>query len=124
MRRGCDTALDLAERLHGHPAVTRVNYPGLPDYPGQAVAAAQMQGGFGGLLSFELAGREQAEAVERSVQLIHPATSLGSVESLMEYRARIEPQGRVPQGLLRLAVGLEHPDDLWADLAQALDAAG
>ena len=71
------------------------------------------------------AGRpEQAEAVERSVQLIHPATSLGSVESLMEYRARIEPQGSVPQGLLRLAVGLEHPDDLWADLAQALDAAG
>jgi cystathionine gamma-synthase len=124
VRRACDTALDLAGRLQEHPAVTRVNYPGLPGHPGHDVAAAQMHDGFGSLLSFELAGREQAEAVERSVQLIHPATSLGSVESLMEYRARIEPEGRVPEGLLRVAVGLEHPDDLWDDLAQALDAAG
>jgi cystathionine gamma-synthase len=62
--------------------------------------------------------------VERELRLIHPATSLGSVESLIERCDRIEPAGRVAPGLLRLSVGLEHPDDLWADLAQALDTAG
>ena len=97
-----------------------VRYPGLTGDPGHELAARQMHGGFGGLLSFQLADAEAAEAVERSLQLIHPATSLGSVESLIERRGRIEPEGRVPEGLLRLSVGLEHPDDLWADLEQAL----
>ena len=81
-----------------------------------------MHGGFGGLLSFQVADAEAAETVERSLRLIHPATSLGGVESLIERRGRIEPEGRVPGGLLRLSVGLEHSDDLWADLEQALDA--
>ena len=81
-----------------------------------------MRGGFGGLMAFQVADAEAAEAVERALHLIHPATSLGGVESLIERRARIEPQGRVPEGLLRLSVGLEHPDDLWADLEQALDS--
>jgi cystathionine gamma-synthase len=82
-----------------------------------------MQGGYGGLFSFVLATAEQAETLEQSLQLIHPATSLGSVESLIERRDRIEPTGRVAPGLLRMSVGLEHADDLWADLSQALDAA-
>ena len=69
------------------------------------------------------AGAEQADGVERALELIHPATSLGSVESLIERRDRIEPDGRVAPGLLRMSVGLEHPDDLWSDLSQALDAA-
>jgi cystathionine gamma-synthase len=73
------------------------------------------------MLSFQVADAEAAEAVERALHLIHPATSLGSVESLIERRGRIEQEGRVPEGLLRLSVGLEHPDDLWADLEQALD---
>ena len=120
VQRQSATALDLAGRLAGHPAVRRVHYPGLPDAPGHDVARRQMQGGFGGLLAFELDGAEAAEQVERLLQLIHPATSLGSVESLIERRDRIEPEGRVPAGLLRLSVGLEHPDDLWADLEQAL----
>jgi cystathionine gamma-synthase len=123
VRQHCETALDLAGRLSEHPAVTAVNYPGLPSDPGHELASRQMRGGYGGLLSFLLATAEQAETLERSLQLIHPATSLGSVESLIERRDRIEPAGRVAAGLLRMSVGLEHPDDLWADLSQALDAA-
>jgi cystathionine gamma-synthase len=123
VRQHCETALDLAGRLSEHPAVTAVNYPGLAGDPGHQLASRQMRGGYGGLLSFVLETAEQAETLERSLQLIHPATSLGSVESLIERRDRIEPAGRVAPGLLRMSVGLEHADDLWADLAQALDAA-
>jgi cystathionine gamma-synthase len=123
VRRQSDTALALAERLTSHPAVTAVSYPGLPGHPGHELAARQMQGGFGCLVAFELATAEQAEAVEQHLQVIHPATSLGSVESLIERRDRIEPAGRIAPGLLRMSVGLEHPDDLWADLEQALAAA-
>jgi cystathionine gamma-synthase len=79
-----------------------------------------MQGGFGGLLSFVLADAAAAERVEDGLRLIRRATSLGSVESLIERRARVEPPGRVPEGLLRLSVGLEDVDDLWDDLQQAL----
>ena len=123
VRQHCETALDLAGRLSEHPAVTAVNYPGLPTHPGHELATRQMQGGYGGLFSFVLATAEQAETLERSLQLIHPATSLGSVESLIERRDRIEPAGRVAPGLLRMSVGLEHPDDLWDDLSQALACA-
>jgi cystathionine gamma-synthase len=123
VQRQCETALDLALRLATHPSVTAVSYPGLPEHPGHEVAARQMHGGFGCLVAFELPTAEQAEAVERHLQLIHPATSLGSVESLIERRGRIEQPGRVAPGLLRMSVGLEHPDDLWADLEQALAAA-
>jgi cystathionine gamma-synthase len=122
--RQSESALTLAARLSGHPVVTAVSYPGLLTHPGHALAAQQMQGGFGCLVAFELATTERAETVERELRLIHPATSLGSVESLIERRDRIEPAGRVAPGLLRLSVGLEHPDDLWADLTQALDTAG
>jgi cystathionine gamma-synthase len=123
VRRQSETALDLATRLAADERVPVVRYPGLPAHPQHDVASRQMTGGFGGLLSFELPTAEQAEAVERALGLIHPATSLGSVESLIERRDRIEPSGRVAPGLLRMSVGLEHPDDLWADLSQAIEFA-
>jgi cystathionine gamma-synthase len=103
--------------------VTRVHYPGLPDHPGHEIASRQMHGGFGGLLSFELADAATAERAEGGLRLIRRATSLGGVESLCERRDRFEPDGRVPPGLLRLAVGLEHVEDLWEDLEQAIAGA-
>ena len=123
VRRQSETALDLATRLAADDRVPVVRYPGLPGHPQHDLARRQMTGGFGGLLSFELPTAEQAEAVEGALRLIHPATSLGSVESLIERRDRIEPSGRVAPGLLRMSVGLEHPDDLWADLSQAIEIA-
>ncbi|MDX6551678.1 MAG: cystathionine gamma-synthase, partial [Gaiellales bacterium] len=110
----------LARRLEAHDAVVAVHYPGLEGHPGHDVAVRQMHGGFGGLLAFETPDSASAEAVERSLRLIHPATSLGSVETLIERRDRIEPSGRVAPGLLRLSAGLEDVDDLWDDLSQAL----
>jgi cystathionine gamma-synthase len=110
------SALELARRLAEHPRVERVHYPGL----GDPLAARWMEGGFGGLLSFEVAG--DARAVEQATRVITNATSLGGVESLLETRARWEG-GRVPPTLLRLSVGLEDVDDLWADLANALERA-
>jgi cystathionine gamma-synthase len=117
VERQSASALELARRLQSHPGVERVFYPGL----GDPVAARYMTA-FGGLLSFLVAaGRDAAEQVERSTTVIHNATSLGGVESLLETRARWEGD-RVPPSLVRLAVGLEDVDDLWADLEQALAA--
>lgn len=112
----------VAEFLAGHPAVTAVHYPGLGDHPGHETAARQMSL-FGGVLSFQVqGGRERAFAVAAGVRLFTRATSLGATESLIEHRASIEgPESAVPQDLLRLSIGLEHPDDLIDDLAQALD---
>lgn len=118
--RQCASALDLANRLESHASVVAVHYPGLPHHPDHAISAIQMSGGFGGLLSFEVADAPAAERVIASLQLIHGATSLGSVESLIERRGRIEPSGRVPDGLLRLSVGIENVEDLWSDLQAAL----
>jgi cystathionine gamma-synthase len=109
-------ALELARRLDGHPLVRRVRYPGLAD-----PVAARYVSAFGPLLSFDVDGGEQALAVERGLRLIENATSLGGVASTLEARARWEGD-RVPAGLLRLSVGLESIDDLWADLTQALEA--
>jgi len=106
IHRQTESARELAERLRDHPAVATVRYPG-----------------FGGLLSFDVAGADEAHHVETSVRLIVNATSLGGVHSLLEARARWEGT-RVPPGLLRLSVGLEPVEDLWADLAQALEATG
>jgi cystathionine gamma-synthase len=116
VRRQCASALELARRLAGHPRVERVRYPGLDD----PLAARWMEGGFGGLLSFDVAG--DARAVEEATQVITNATSLGGIGSLLETRARWEG-GRVPPNLLRLSVGLEDVEDLWADLTQALERA-
>jgi cystathionine gamma-synthase len=114
VKRQSATALELSRRLAEHPAVERVRYPGLGD-----PVAAEYVDEFGPLLSFDVAGAEAAVQVERSLELIENATSLGGVASTLEARSRWEPD-RVPPGLLRLSVGLEDVEDLWADLAQAL----
>ncbi|MEM6940787.1 MAG: PLP-dependent transferase [Pseudomonadota bacterium] len=121
MREMSANAMKLALFLADHPAVEAVLYPGLPDHPGHAVAARQMPGGFGGLLSFIVKGeRESALRTVGRLNLFHRATSLGGVESLVEHRHSIEPDTGIPQGLIRLSVGIEAADDLVADLAQAL----
>ena len=121
--RQVETAAELARRLAAHPDVHAVHYPGLPSHPEHELARRQMPGGAGGVLAFELADGVIAGRCEESVRLVRNATSLGGVETLIERRARIEPEGRVPEGLLRLAIGLESVDDLWADLAQAIATA-
>jgi cystathionine gamma-synthase len=119
----CASAARLAARLAAHPRVTAVHYPGLADHPQHALAARQMDG-FGGMLSFQVAGGEAAAlAVAARVRLFTRATSLGGTESLIEHRASIESQpSPTPPDLLRVSVGLEHVDDLAADLEQALEA--
>jgi cystathionine gamma-synthase len=122
MRQVSRSAARIALHLAQNTLIARVRYPGLPDDPGNAIAARQMQGGFGGMLSIELAdGEEAAIALAAHVQLWRRATSLGGPESLIEHRASIEgPDSRTPRSLLRLSVGLEDPADLIADLDQAL----
>jgi cystathionine gamma-synthase len=117
------SAQTLAERLAEHPAIRDVLYPGLATSAGHSVAAKQMQGGFGGMLSIRVkGGAAAAVAAAANVRLWHRATSLGGVESLIEHRASIEGAGTpVPDDLLRLSVGIEAADDLWNDLAAALD---
>ena len=115
-------ALAIAQRLRGHPKLSHVLYPGLPTHPGHAVAARQMQGGFGGMMSLRLAGGEGAAvAFAAKLRVWKRATSLGSVESLAEHRASVEGPGTLcPPDLVRLSVGVEHVDDLIADIEQAL----
>ncbi len=119
----CANAGKIAAFLATRAEVERVNYPGLASHPGHAVAARQMRD-FGGMLSIELrGGREAALAMASRVRLFTNATSLGGCESLIEHRASVEGANPTsPQALLRLSVGLEHVDDLIADLAQALGA--
>jgi cystathionine gamma-synthase len=121
VRAHSENALRVARYLKLHDAVEAVHYPGMPDHPGYEIAARQMSM-FGGMLSFQVAGgREAAMAVAARCRLFIRATSLGGAHSLIEHRASVEgPQSRTPQNLLRLSVGLEHPDDLIADLEQAL----
>ncbi|WP_339638103.1 aminotransferase class I/II-fold pyridoxal phosphate-dependent enzyme [uncultured Sulfitobacter sp.] len=121
MREMSRNAMILAEFLSDHPQVEQVMYPGLPDHPGHALAARQMSGGYGGLLSFVVkGGAEAALKAAGRLQLFHRATSLGGVESLVEHRHTIEPHTGIPEGLLRLSVGIEDVEDLGADLGQAL----
>ncbi len=119
----CAGAQRIAEHFAGHEKIGQVLYPGLPDHPGHAIAARQMQGGFGGMLSLRIVGgRDAAIAAAARVGIWKRATSLGGVESLIEHRASIEGAGtRVPDDLLRLSVGIEAPADLIGDLEQALD---
>jgi cystathionine gamma-synthase len=121
MNLHCANARSVAGFLATQAAVERVNYPGLPTHPGHAVAAAQMVD-FGGMLSVQLrGGRDAALAMAGALQLFTNATSLGGCESLVEHRASVEGANPVsPQNLLRISVGLEHIDDLIADLSQAL----
>ena len=122
MQAHCANALKVANFLHAHPKVSAVHYPGLESNPFHQLAKKQMSD-FGGMLSFETsAGKDAAMTVAAHVEVFTRATSLGGVESLIEHRASIEgPDGKTPQGLLRVSVGLEHADDLIDDLAQALD---
>jgi cystathionine gamma-synthase len=122
--RCSESALTIAEHFSGHRRISHVLYPGLPGHPGHDIAARQMQGGFGGMLSLRIRGGEDAAmAVAASVKVFKRATSLGGVESLIEHRASIEgPATPVPWDLLRLSIGLESPADLIADLEQALAA--
>ncbi len=121
MRTHCENALRVAEFLASHTRVERVHYPGLPSHPQHDLARKQMSS-FGGMLSFELKGdRAAAMALPNRTQIFTRATSLGGVESLIEHRQSIEgPDTLTPETLLRLSIGLEHPDDLIADLGQAL----
>ena len=126
MQAHCANAMQVATFLQSHPKVSVVHYPGLESNPFHALAGKQMSG-YGGMLSFELTGdkaasKDAAMAVAANVEIFTRATSLGGVESLIEHRASIEgAQSLTPQGLLRVSIGLEHPEDLIDDLAQALD---
>ena len=121
LERGQAGAQELAERLTTHPAVSRVRYPGLPDDPGHE-RARRLMDGFGAVLSFEVAGgAAQADRICERVEVLTSATSLGGVETLIERRARY-PLELVPEGLLRVSVGLEDVEDLWRDLERALAA--
>jgi len=126
LRAACGNAMHLAARLQEHTLVERVLYPGLPTHKGHILAARQMQGGFGGMLSILVRGGEQAAiATAANVRLWKRATSLGGVESLLEHRASIEGQSSpAPANLLRLSAGVEDVADLIADLESALAAAG
>ena len=129
----CRSAMILAERLLDHPRVTRVLYPGLATHPGHELAARQMQGGFGGMISFEVDGDfDQTKKIVESTRLFQLAVSLGAVESLIEQPASMshasyDAQDRnahgISDGLIRLSVGLEDVEDQWLDLARALEVA-
>jgi cystathionine gamma-synthase len=122
MREHSASALTLAQRLEKHIAIEKVHYPGLISHPQHELAKRQMPNGFSGMISIQIKGDEaNARKVASGLKLFQQATSLGGVESLVEHRRSIEgPDSKTPGNLLRLSVGLEHVDDLWEDLDQAL----
>lgn len=122
VRRSSASALTLAQHFEHHPALSAVLYPGLESHPGHRIAAAQMAGGFGGMLSLRVrGGREAALKVAAGCELFVRATSLGGVESLIEHRYSIEgASSPIPEDLLRLSIGIETVEDLVADLENAM----
>jgi cystathionine beta-lyase/cystathionine gamma-synthase len=134
MRRHCDNAMLLATRLAGHPLVESVSYPGLPGHPDHEIASRVLPCGQGGVLAFDLSGgREAGRAVASALRLAANAPSLGDVKTLVlhpagtSHRQLSDEQLRaagIGAGTIRVAVGIEHPEDLWADLEQALAKAG
>ncbi len=118
----CANAQAIAERFEGHRALSHVLYPGLASHPGHSIAARQMKGGFGAMMSLRLAGGEdRAKAFTAKLRVFKRATSLGSVESLAEHRASVEGPGTMcPADLVRLSIGIEDARDLIADIEQAL----
>jgi cystathionine gamma-synthase len=122
MREHSASALTLAQRLENHSAIERVHYPGLISHPQHELAKRQMPHGFSGMISIQIKGDEaNARRVASKLALFQQATSLGGVESLAEHRKSIEgPDSKTPGNLVRLSIGLEHVDDLWEDLDQAL----
>jgi cystathionine gamma-synthase len=120
LERSQANAAVLADRLVRHPAVEQVRYPGLATDPGHRLATEQMRG-YGSMISFDVrGGAGPAEGVVTTTRLITAGTSLGGVESLMERRGRLQGEEALPAGLLRLSVGIENVEDLWADLDAAL----
>jgi cystathionine beta-lyase/cystathionine gamma-synthase len=133
MRQHCENGLAVAQWLGGHPRVERVHYPGLPDHPQHELAKRLFgQFGYGGMVSFELAGAEQAQVFDffESLHLCLPATTLGDVCTLVLYPAHsshraLSSQERarigISDGLVRLSVGIEAVEDILGDLEQALE---
>ncbi len=122
MERACGSALTIAEWLASRDDVEVVYYPGLPQSPDFDRASRQFLHGFGSMLSFCVSSRAKAAAVTKAAKVFRQSTSLGSTESLIEHRAVTEGVGtRCPDTLIRLSIGLEHPSDLIADLADAMD---
>lgn len=121
----CANAMAIASHFERHPRLSHVLYPGLASHPGHAVAARQMSGGFGGMISLRVKGGEQAaKDFTNGLRVFKQATSLGSVESLVEHRASVEGPGTLcPADLVRLSIGIEHAGDLIADIEAALTAA-
>jgi methionine-gamma-lyase len=128
MEAHCAGAMKVAEYLHKHPAVKKVHYPGLLSHPGQAIAKRQMQA-FGGMVSVDLGSKEAAGKFLNSLELFVQAVSLGDVDSLASHPASTTHKGLpvellerhgVSEGLVRLSIGIEDPEDLIADLEQAL----
>ncbi len=121
-RQASANALAIARHFENHPKLEKVLYPGLPSHPGHAVAQRQMTDGFGGMMSLLIRGGfEDAKRLCTRLKVIVPATSLGGVESLAEHRKTVEgPSSPVPGNLVRFSIGIEHVDDLIADLEQAL----
>jgi cystathionine gamma-synthase len=114
------SAHELANRLETHERIEWVRYPGLASHPTHHIAARHLRN-FGRVISFDVAGgADAADEVCRRVQVVRHATSFGAVESTIERRAAIPGQEHLPPGLLRLSVGIEHVEDLWDDLTQAL----
>ncbi len=123
LRRACGNAQAIAELLDARPDVTGVRYPGLPGHPAHELAARQLHGLFGPVVSFELRSEETATRFLDAAELVTEATSFGGIHTLAERRARWGMDA-VPDGFVRLSAGIEDPDDLLADVTRALDAAG
>ncbi len=122
IERSQQTAGVLAQRLMEHEDIEVVRYPGLPSHPSHETAKRVLDG-FGSMMSFDVRGEgPRASALCRAVELIHHATSLGGVETTMEHRSIVPGQEHLPPTLLRMSVGCENVEDLWKDLAQALEA--
>ena len=114
------SAHELARRLEAHKRVERVRYPGLASHPTHQIATENLTN-FGSLITFDVAGgAAAADEVCARVRVVRHSTSFGAVESTIERRAAIPGQHHLPAGLLRLSVGIEHVEDLWDDLSQAL----
>ncbi len=124
MRAHAESALTIARALEHHPSLEVVHYPGLASHPQHSLAKRQLSGGFGGIISIQVrGGREAARAVCANVKIFRHAASFGAVESLIQHQASSPTHGvgtGLVENLLRLSIGLEHPDDLIADITQAL----
>jgi cystathionine beta-lyase/cystathionine gamma-synthase len=130
MKAHCANAQIIAERLKSSRSIGRVHFPGLPDHPGHGIAKEQMRG-FGGMLSFDVeGGLESVRRIVSKVRVFQYAESLGGVESLLGHPASMSHASMPPEerarrgigdGLLRLSIGIEDPEDLWEDLEQAVN---